>query len=145
MNARKLMKPWLLVAVVAVVAVLVLAACGGSSGASTSGSGGSTATTPAATSGTGSQVTIQNFAFTPQTLTVKPGTTVTWTNKDSVPHNLVSAVSLSTTAATTGLFTSGNLGQGQTFSYTFTKAGTYYYLCSLHISQPSMHAKIVVK
>src|SRR5919198_6567062 len=71
---------------------------------------------PAAHAHATMHVAIQNFAFSPQTLTVAPGTTVIWTNKDSVAHTVTSD-----TGAWSG---SGNLGTGQTFSHTFAKAGT---------------------
>jgi len=90
-------------------------------------------------------VTIQNFAFTPQRLTVKAGAKVTWTNKDSVPHNITSADALSTSATTTSLFSSGDLSTGQSFSFTFSKPGTYFYECTIHAAEPSMHAEVVVK
>jgi plastocyanin len=78
-------------------------------------------------------VTIQNYAFSPQTLTVAPGTTVVWTNEDSVPHIVTSD---------TGAWpASGNLPTNQTFSYTFTTAGTYPYHCAYH---PSMTARVIV-
>jgi plastocyanin len=78
-------------------------------------------------------ITIQNFAFSPQTITVAPGTTVVWTNKDSVDHTVTSD---------TGAWPdSGNLATGQTFSHTFAKAGTYPYHCAIH---PSMTAKVTV-
>lgn len=79
------------------------------------------------------QVAIQNFAFSPQTLTVAPGTTVVWTQKDSAPHTVTSD---------TGAWTaSAMLSSGQTFSHTFMKAGTFAYHCSVH---PNMTATIVV-
>jgi len=125
-------------AAVAAVALIVVG-CGGSA----YGSNGNT-TPPASGGGGDTSVTIQNFAFTPQTLTVRPGTTVTWTNKDSVPHTVTGTDGLGTTAGKTGMFDSGNLNQGQTFSFTFGKAGTYYYECTIHASSASMHGKIVV-
>jgi plastocyanin len=90
-----------------------------------------TATTAPA-SGSGIQVDIANFAFSPATLTVKVGTTVTWTNQDSAAHTVTSD---------TGLFDSGNMPQGKTFSYTFTTAGTYAYHCTYHAM---MKATVVV-
>ena len=79
------------------------------------------------------QVAIQNFAFSPQTLTVALGTTVVWTQKDSAPHTVTSD---------TGAWTaSAMLSPGQTFSHTFTTAGTYAYHCAVH---PHMTATIVV-
>jgi plastocyanin len=78
-------------------------------------------------------VSIQNFAFDPSTLTVANGTTVTWINNDNVGHTVTSA---------SGLFHSGTLSNGQTFSYTFTVPGTYNYSCSIH---PSMRGTIIVQ
>jgi plastocyanin len=91
----------------------------------------STAAQPAA--GASVAVTIQNFAFDPGNLTVKTGTTVTWTNLDSANHTVTSD---------TGLFDSGELGKGSTFSYTFDKAGVYTYYCIPHHSK--MQATVTV-
>ncbi len=88
---------------------------------------------PAAHARTTVQVTIQNFAFSPKTLTVAPGTTVMWTNKDSAPHTVTSD-SGSTLA-------SGDLSQGKSYTHTFTKAGTYMYHCAIH---PYMKATVIV-
>ena len=78
-------------------------------------------------------VTIKNFAFSPSELTIPVGATVVWKNEDSVAH----------TATSSGQgFDSGNLDQGQSFSFTFAKAGTYAYVCSYH---PNMTGKIVVQ
>jgi plastocyanin len=134
---------YLSLAIVA-VALVVAAGCGNSAGASPAAS--SPGTAPGTGSGSGgTDVTIQNFSFTPQTITVKPGTKVTWTNKDSVPHNIVSTDGPSLTAGPTPTFNSGTLSQGQTFSFTFAKAGTYFYECSIHANIAAMHATIVVK
>jgi plastocyanin len=78
-------------------------------------------------------VKIDNFVFGPQTLTVPVGTTVTWTNSDDIPHTSVS---------TEGVFKSKVLDTDEKFSYTFTKAGTYPYYCTIH---PKMTGKIVVQ
>lgn len=119
----------------------VVAACGSSSSASTT-----TPTTPAAGGGTtASSVAILNFAFTPKTLTVSPGTTVTWTNNDSTPHNVISTASLSLNSTTMSTFASGTLSQGQTFSFAFTKKGIYFYECSIHKALAAMHAEVIVK
>ncbi|HEX2766158.1 MAG TPA: cupredoxin family copper-binding protein [Candidatus Limnocylindria bacterium] len=77
-------------------------------------------------------VEIEDFAFTPATLTIQVGETVTWTNLDQVEH---------TATSTSGAFDSGLLGQGESYSVTFTEAGTYDYLCTPH---PSMTGQIVV-
>jgi plastocyanin len=78
-------------------------------------------------------VKIDNFVFGPQTLTVPVGTTVTWTNKDDIPH---------TTVSTDGVFKSKVMDTDEEFSYKFTKAGTYSYYCSVH---PKMTGKVVVQ
>jgi plastocyanin len=131
-------------AVAAVIVAIVLAGCGGSSYGSSPYGGGSKTTAPASPAAGGTAVTIENFAFTPSTLAVKAGTTVTWTNKDGAPHTVTATDGMSTDANTTGLFDSGSLGQGQTFSFTFTKAGTYFYECTIHRTMQSMHAQVVV-
>ena len=143
---------------IAVVALLALAGCGsiansyGNSSKPGNTSGGAAAAMPASSSpaaavapATGHTVAIQNFAFAPQTLTVKAGTKVTWTNNDSTPHTVTSTDGPSTSASPTALFDSGQLAAGATFSFTFTKAGTYYYECTIHASMASMHATVVVK
>jgi plastocyanin len=78
-------------------------------------------------------VIIQNFAFNPNSLTVPVGTTVTWINQESTPHDVVSD---------TGVFTSPRLNTGANYTYTFTQAGEYPYYCGIH---PSMKAKIIVQ
>src|ERR1700688_1113927 len=79
------------------------------------------------------EVKIDNFSFGPGTLTVPVGTTVTWTNRDDIPHTAVS---------TEGAFKSKVMDTDEKFSYTFTKAGTYPYFCSIH---PKMTGKVVVE
>jgi plastocyanin len=138
MKARNHMKPWILLGGVAVLALLVLAACGGGAGAPAS-------TAPSATGTGAAAVSIANFAFTPQALTVKAGTTVTWTNNDGAPHTVTSTDGSSTDAKTTSAFDSGNLGPGETFSFTFDKPGTFYYACAIHAAQASMHGIVVVQ
>ena len=103
----------------------VVAACGSSS------SGG----TPAAGPNT---VTIKGFAFNPSTLTVPVGTKVTFVMEDSgVQHNVTS-----TGSGATSFANSPNLSKGQSYSVTYTKAGTYTYKCSIH---PSMLGKVIVQ
>ena len=79
------------------------------------------------------EVKIDNFSFGPQTVTVPVGATVTWVNRDDIPHTVVS---------TDGVFKSKVRDTDETFSYTFTKAGTYSYYCSVH---PKMTGQVVVK
>src|ERR1700739_74042 len=78
-------------------------------------------------------VKIDNFVFGPQTITVPVGTTVTWINSDDIPHTAVS---------TDGVFRSKVMDTDEKFSYTFTKAGTYSYYCSVH---PKMTGQVLVK
>jgi plastocyanin len=84
-------------------------------------------------SAAGTDVKIDNFSFGPQTITVGVGTTVTWTNRDDIPHTVVS---------TDGVFKSKVRDTDEKFSYTFTKAGTYPYFCSVH---PKMTGTVVVR
>jgi plastocyanin len=79
------------------------------------------------------EVKIDNFVFGPQELTVALGTTVTWTNRDDVPHMVVS---------TDKVFKSKVLDTDEKFSSTFDKAGTFPYFCSIH---PKMTGKVVVR
>jgi plastocyanin len=79
------------------------------------------------------EVRIDNFAFAPQRMTVKAGTTVTWINDDDIPH---------TVASNTKLFRSSALDTKDKFSFTFTTPGAYEYFCSLH---PHMTGAIVVE
>jgi plastocyanin len=78
-------------------------------------------------------IDIDNFKFGVVSMDVPVGTTVTWTNRDDVPH---------TVASTTKVFRSKPLDTGEAFSYTFKDAGTFEYYCSMH---PRMTGKIVVK
>lgn len=153
---------------VATVGVLALTACGGGSkpaaqgtsiqpgaGQSLAGRPGSTATGPvpsassmpgmpmpstagvssaAAAPVAGNAVAIKNFAFAPAALTVKVGTTVTWTNQDSDAHTV-------TSMGKGGPLKSSPLNTGQSYTHTFTAAGTYSYLCTVH---PFMTATVTV-
>jgi amicyanin len=78
------------------------------------------------------EVKIDNFSFGPAALTVAVGTTVTWTNRDDIPHTVVSDDKA---------FRSKVLDTDEKFSFTFTKPGTYGYFCSIH---PKMTGKVVV-
>jgi plastocyanin len=81
-----------------------------------------------------SAVSIDNFTFKPQTLTVKTGTTVTWTNKDDIPHAIASK--------NNAFSKSRALDTDNSYSFTFTTPGTYAYFCYLH---PHMTGTIVVE
>ncbi|MHB8574236.1 MAG: cupredoxin domain-containing protein, partial [Dehalococcoidia bacterium] len=80
---------------------------------------------------TGPSITIDNFSFTPATITVPVGGTVTWTNHDDVPH---------TVTASDNSYTSQPLDSDTQFTHTYTTAGTYNYFCAIH---PFMTAKVV--
>ncbi len=79
------------------------------------------------------EVKIDNFSFGSAELTVPAGTTVTWTNRDDIPHTVVS---------TDKVFKSKVLDTDEKFSFTFSKTGTYPYFCSIH---PKMTAKVIVQ
>lgn len=119
---------------VAMLLAAVLAACGSSS------SGGSTGTGSSGSSGTsstrGPTVIIKDYGFHPSTLTVKVGTKVTFTNEDSVTHNATSS------GGSGGPINSGTLLDGHSYTVTFTKPGTYDYICTIH---PYMKAEVIVK
>jgi len=90
------------------------------------------AITRAAPAAAAASVTIDNFTFKAPVVTVKSGTTVTWTNGDDIPHTVVSK---------NGLFKSKVLDTGDRFSFTFAKPGQFGYFCSLH---PHMTGTIIV-
>ena len=79
------------------------------------------------------EVKIDNFSFGPATVTVAAGTTVTWTNRDDIPHTVVSDDKI---------FESKVMDTDEKFSFTFAKPGTYSYFCSVH---PKMTGKVVVQ
>lgn len=79
------------------------------------------------------EVKIDNFSFSPADLTVPAGTTVTWTNRDDIPH---------TVRSTDDVFKSKVLDTDEKFSFTFSKPGTYAYFCSIH---PKMTGKVIVQ
>ncbi len=118
----------------AALAGLALAACGGGgqpAAAATPAPATATPATPPASAVATTSVDIANFAFGPGVITVKSGTTVTWTNKDEDAH----------TVAITGSPVSKPLQNGDTFTHTFSQPGTYSYLCTIH---PNMHGMVVV-
>lgn len=113
---------------IATLAVVALAGCGSSSNTSSTssspsggGSGATTTTAPASTGGGATTIRIKGFAFIPASKTVKVGQKVTWTNEDSTAHNVSG-----------GPLRSPTLNQGQSYSYTPTKAGTISYVCTFH-------------
>jgi plastocyanin len=88
----------------------------------------------AQTAAPASAVSIDNFTFTPPSLTIKPGTTVTWINRDDIPHGIASANNAFTKSKA--------LDTDDSYSFTFTTPGTYQYFCYVH---PRMTGTIVVQ
>jgi amicyanin len=88
----------------------------------------------AATAAPAVAVAIDNFTFTPQSVTVKAGTTVTWTNRDDIPHGVASA--------NNAFAKSKALDTDDSYSFTFTTPGTYQYFCYIH---PHMTGTVVVE
>lgn len=107
--------------------VLALAACGGSDSsknAATSPPGtASSSESPSTLAASDTAVTIDNFAFLPETVTITVGSAATWTNQQGVAH---------TVTADDGSFDSGDLASNATFDRTFDTAGTFSYHCSIH-------------
>jgi amicyanin len=152
-TTKKHLKP-VLFCLVALSALVLLAACGGSSTSTGSGTTPTTAATP--TTGTtstpvttatqaGSAQTVMittdssgSFAFSPATLTIKVGTTVTWKNTTAAAHTVTSDDGKSFDSGTSNPITA----QSGTFSFTFTTAGTFAYHCAIH---PFMKATIIVQ
>ena len=123
--------------IVTLLACVAIAGCGSSSSDSSSKSTSTAA--PAASSSSSSSagaggVTIKaaGFAFAPKSVTVKKGEKVTWTNSDPAPHNITSS---------DGTIKSKDFTNGQSFTYTATKAGTFNYTCTIH---PQMKATLIV-
>jgi amicyanin len=110
--------------------VLLMSACGGSSSAMAMPSGGSTLASAAPAHA--DHVKITNFAFAPAVITVVAGSSVTWTNADSIQHDVF--------APPVGL-KSPVLNQNDSYSHIFSTPGTYHYICSIH---PFMHGTVVV-
>ncbi|MDB6086132.1 MAG: hypothetical protein JWN43_4013 [Gammaproteobacteria bacterium] len=79
------------------------------------------------------KIVAKDFMFMPTPLTIKAGSTVTWTNMDDEPHTVVSD---------TGLFKSGGMDTSESYSYKFDKPGTYHFTCSIH---PRMVGTVVVQ
>jgi plastocyanin len=118
-----------------VCALVALAAAGCGGGNDGGSSSSSSSSTPAASSsGGGVAIKMQNIQFAPKDVTVKVGQKVTWTNDDTVDHNV--------TAQSGADFKSKDFGNGATFSFTPDKAGTIKYVCTIH---PGMTATLTVQ
>jgi len=116
------------------VLMLVVAACGDDDATTTSTTAGTTTVTTGTTqpAGDAGAVLIAGFAFSPQSLTVAVGTTVTWTNQDNVAH----------TSSSDDDVWDGPVAAGGTFDLTFDTAGVFAYHCNIH---PSMTATVTVE
>lgn len=106
--------------------LLAVASCGGSS----SDTGASSQ--PVTISDKSATVNIQNLSFDPKTIAIQTGTTVTWSNSDTLTH---------TVTASNGAFDSGRLDPGKNFGYTFNSPGTFDYACTIH---PTMKGQVIV-
>ncbi|MFI5225180.1 MAG: cupredoxin domain-containing protein [Candidatus Limnocylindrales bacterium] len=113
--------------VIGFIAVVALAV-----GACSSSSSAPPPAAPAGAGGGSGAVTIADFAFSPSTITIAAGSTVTWTNNDTTAH---------TVTLDDGSATSDDIAAGSTFQHTFTTAGTFTYHCKIH---PTMTATVVV-
>ena len=111
------------------ITLLTVSCSKSGNGGSTYGSSSGSGTTPAPAANT---VNIANMSFTPGSYTVKAGTTVTWENKDGVPH---------TVSADDNSFDSGSIAAGAKYTHTFMTAGSFPYHCSFH---PGMTATLTV-
>jgi plastocyanin len=126
----------LVAAALALVLMLLIAACGSGSTGSTDTTlpvGETTTVTTVGSATGGTQVIMTNRSYNPATVTIKVGDKVTWVNQDAPQHDVV---------ADNGEFNSQLFDKGQSFSFTFTKAGTYPYHCSIH---PGMTGTVVVQ
>jgi plastocyanin len=118
----------------ACAALLVLFAV--TAGCSSAGTTGTAQSTPPLPSGMSNVIAIKDFVFSPSTLTIKAGSTVSWVNQGSAPHTVNSDKSSPVQ------FASKELQSGGSYSFTFSKPGTYPFHCSIH---PSMVGTIIVE
>jgi plastocyanin len=115
-----------LVVAVAAVVTIACSAVAVAAGVASEDDGGRAAGNSGGSAGSGptEQVTIRDFAFDPPDLSVAVGTTVTWTNEDNTTHTV--------TGTDTDVIASPDLGQGDTYSVTFSQTGAFHYICSIH-------------
>lgn len=125
------MKRTILFCTILLIMAIGLAACSASASTTPATTAPAATTVSQSTTAGGLAVSMENFSFKPDTLTVTVGATVTWTNNDAAGHDVKSDT-----------FQSPNMAKGQTFSFTFTKKGTYDYICGIH---PNMKGKIIVQ
>jgi plastocyanin len=129
--------------VVVLLAVLAAAGCGSSSSSSTGGPTGLSDTAAAGPGTPKATVIIKDNTFTPANLVVARGTLVTWINKDSVPHTvtLANGPGVDAQPVNQGV-NSGQIAPGKSFNWLVVKQGTFFYMCTLHPTVATMHAKI---
>ncbi len=128
-----------LVPLIAAVTAVAVAGCGSdedtaSAPATAAPAASAPAATPAPASGTAVAIGMKGLQFGPKAVTIKVGTTVTWTNQEDIPHNV--------TADSGAKFKSGTFGKGGTFRFKATKAGTIKYECTIH---PGMVGTLTVE
>jgi plastocyanin len=138
------MRKWLPLLIACLALALVAAGCGGDDDDDGGGGGGGGSQQPAETGGGGgggggAQVSMKDIQFHPSNVTIKAGETVTWTNDESVAHDVDGS-------GPGGKFSSGPTGgmnEGDTFKFTFDKPGKYDYVCRVHA--PGMAGTVTVK
>jgi len=131
----------IILGILSISGLLIAVSCGTSSQTTSTAPNTDTQTTPPTggtpgpdfTPGPTAEVIIDNLTFSPETLTVTPGTTVTWLNQESVTH---------TVSSLSGAFESGSMSPGDSFSFTFNDKGIFEYRCSLH---PTMRGTVTVE
>jgi plastocyanin len=129
-NGVKKQMQKIIISSLAIAGIIILSGCS-LYGTSSPATPAKTPTPATSSQSQSNAINIQNFAFSPATLIIKKGATVTWTNNDSAPHQIKSAT-----------FNSSSLSNGQSFSFTFNDIGSFDYSCAIH---PSMTGKIVVE
>ena len=125
----------IIVAIVVVILIIVVFATRHKSTSTQTTTSSSTSKTDTSNAVATNTVTLSNYMFSPATITVKAGTTVTWSNQDSVTHTVTSDDSSKVS------FKSGNIKDGDNYTFTFDTAGTYTYHCTPH---PYMHGTVIV-
>ncbi len=124
-------KTIIIIAVVIVIGIGIYILLNNNSNTTPSAPVSNTPTPPVASDVT--TISIKNFSFNPSTMTIKTGAKVTWINDDTVSHTV--------TSDSGNLLNSGTISPGQSFSFTFTSAGSINYHCNIH---PMMKGSIVV-
>jgi plastocyanin len=134
------MRRWLPLLLACIALGLVGAGCGGDDDDDGGGGGGAATTEEPAGGGGGggggggTEVTMEEIQFNPAEVTIGVGDAVTWTNNDSVDHDV--------TADSFSSGESGGMANGDTFEHTFDEAGTFDYVCTVH---PGMEGTVVVE